>query len=112
VELCSVLIYKISKVNLHLGQLIKVLPPLSASCKDFSTKAHEISNRRTINRVTLQSYPLLLELLEIPQLMDTCVRSGLYEEALELEAFAQKFLRVHPESLIVQQIVRNNQTSI
>ena len=86
-------------------QLIQSLPGLSSACKDFSSKAHDISHRRTINRITLGNHALILELLEIPQLMDTCVRSGLYDEALELESFAQKLHRFHPESSIIQQIV-------
>ncbi len=48
-----------------------------------------------------------LQLLEIPQLMDTCVRNGFYEEALQLEQFAQRFSKMHPDIKLVQDVVRD-----
>lgn len=37
----------------------------------------------------------LVELLEVPQLMDACVRNNLYEEAIEMVAFANTLERRH-----------------
>jgi hypothetical protein len=47
-----------------------------------------------------------VQLLEIPQLMDTCVRNGNYEEALQLEAYVQKLTKLYPNIRVLQQIVR------
>lgn len=33
---------------------------------------------------------MVLEVLEVPQLMDTCCRSGNFDEALDLRAFVNK----------------------
>jgi hypothetical protein len=41
-------------------------------------------------------HPVLLELLEVPQLMDTCVRNGNYDDALDLRAFISKMAVMHP----------------
>ena len=36
-----------------------------------------------------------MELLEVPQLMDACIRNNLYEEAVEIIAFANTLERRH-----------------
>ncbi len=43
-----------------------------------------------------EQHPVILELLEIPQLMNACVRNGSYDEALDLKAFASKIALLHP----------------
>ena len=47
-----------------------------------------------MNNLTRSRYTELLELLEISQLMDTTVRNGYYDEALELIEFARKLGKV------------------
>lgn len=37
----------------------------------------------------------LVELLEIPHLMDTCVRNSLFDEALDLSDFLSSIVRKH-----------------
>jgi len=44
----------------------------------------------------------LLELLDAPQLMDTCVRNGIYDEALDLHAFIMRVSLLHPDMAIVK----------
>jgi hypothetical protein len=53
----------------------------------------------------LRQYPQIIEILEIPQLMDTCVKSNMYEEALDLESFAMKMKKLHPDIPLVQELV-------
>ena len=43
-----------------------------------------------------ENHAVILELLEVPQLMTACVRSGSYDEALDLRAFAAKTALLHP----------------
>lgn len=55
----------------------------------------ELAERHRIRRRTLLQHSSLLELLELPNIMDACVRSNLYEEALQIAAFANTLARRH-----------------
>ena len=61
-----------------------------AGCQRFAGRAEEISRARALNRRTLAAQGTLLELLETPQLQETCLRHGNYDEALDLEAHVEK----------------------
>lgn len=54
-----------------------------------------LAERHRIRRRTLLQHSSLLELLELPNIMDACVRSNLYEEALQIGAFANTLARRH-----------------
>ena len=86
-------------------------PKLTTACDDFATEAVRISKERKTNRLTLTHHTSLLEILEIPQLMDTLVRNGFYEQALELYAFAQGLGRMHPQLAVVQSIIAEVETT-
>jgi conserved oligomeric Golgi complex subunit 8 len=90
----------------HLQQLLvdieTVLAQASTSLhvlEQDGTKEDEtlaaLAERHRIRRRTLLQHSSLLELLELPNIMDACVRSNLYEEALQIAAFANTLARRH-----------------
>jgi hypothetical protein len=54
-----------------------------------------LAEHHRLRRRTLLQHSSLLELLELPSLMDACVRSGLYDEALSIAGFANTLERRH-----------------
>lgn len=65
-------------------------------------EAEEISSNRHMNTLTLNRHTEILEILEIPQLMDTCVRNSYYEEALELAAYVRRLERKYSSIPVIQ----------
>ncbi|MEQ2170641.1 conserved oligomeric Golgi complex component, partial [Goodea atripinnis] len=72
----------------------------------FMKEAEEIGVSRRMNSLTLNRHTEILEILEIPQLMDTCVRNGYYEEALELASYVKRLEKKHSTLPVIQGIVR------
>ena len=79
-------------------------PPnvLLTVARNFVKEAEEISSNRRMNTLTLNRHTELLEILEIPQLMDTCVRNSYYEEALELAAYVRRLERKYSSIPVIQ----------
>lgn len=65
--------------------------------EDSEKSLAALSEKHRVRRRTLLQHSSLLELLELPSLMDACVRSNLYEEALSISAFANTLERRHTE---------------
>ncbi|KAF8661191.1 hypothetical protein HU200_057306 [Digitaria exilis] len=81
---------------------IEEIPNLTSGCTEFVESAQQILEERKLNQTLLANHSTLLDLLEIPQLMDTCIRNGNYDEALDLEAFVSKISKLHPDLPVVQ----------
>jgi len=61
----------------------------------FRTEAEKIIAAHKRNRMTLEQHMTILDLLELPQIMDACVRNGLTEGALDIANFANTLERRH-----------------
>uniref|UniRef100_A0A7I3ZXT4 Conserved oligomeric Golgi complex subunit 8 n=1 Tax=Physcomitrium patens TaxID=3218 RepID=A0A7I3ZXT4_PHYPA len=96
--------HEITAVDEHLKTLIAEIPNLVTGCNDFMDDAQQILEKRQLNRTLLANHSSLLDLLEIPQLMDTCVRNGNYDEALDLEAFVTKLATMHSRLPVIQSL--------
>ncbi|XP_068116672.1 conserved oligomeric Golgi complex subunit 8 isoform X1 [Hyperolius riggenbachi] len=103
---CTELIYRdFSLVEESVSRLLGKLPAFQETCRGFVRQAEEISSSRRMNTLTLNRHTEILEILEIPQLMDTCVRNGYYEEALELAAYVKRLEKKHSSIPVIQGIV-------
>ena len=79
-------------INIHIK---KVLPETNQSLNEFMSIGSKYLSQYRKNCTTLQQHSSLLELLEVPQLMDTCVRNNLYDEAIDLMNFANTLKKRH-----------------
>lgn len=93
---------EVSSIHKHLESLIAEVPNLTSGCTEFHETAEQIMEKRKLNQTLLANHSTLLDLLEIPQLMDTCVRNGNYDEALDLEAYVAKQSTMHPKLPVIQ----------
>lgn len=99
---CSRRIYTEFKETEHqLDQLTEKLPNLTETCEKFIKTSSEIAASRRLNSLTLRRNAQLLEILELPQLMDTCIFQGKYEEALELAAHVQRMGTKHGDIPVI-----------
>ncbi|XP_007524665.1 conserved oligomeric Golgi complex subunit 8 isoform X1 [Erinaceus europaeus] len=99
-------------VEESLGRLLDRLPSFQQSCRNFVKDAEEISSNRRMNTLTLNRHTEILEILEIPQLMDTCVRNSYYEEALELATYVHRLERKYSSIPVIQSIVNEVRQSM
>ncbi|XP_070763316.1 conserved oligomeric Golgi complex subunit 8 [Enoplosus armatus] len=104
---CTEHIYRdFGRVESSVSRLLDKLPSFGERCRGFMKEAEEIGASRRMNSLTLNRHTEILEILEIPQLMDTCVRNGYYEEALELAAYVKRLEKKHSSLPVIQSIVR------
>ncbi|KAJ8867754.1 hypothetical protein PR048_031557 [Dryococelus australis] len=91
----------------RLDDLVRKLPEFSEKCQKFSRASNDINLHRRLNSLTMTRNAQLLEILELPQLMDTCIRSDQYEEALELAAYVRRLGKRYGHIPIIASIARD-----
>uniref|UniRef100_A0A914USC1 Conserved oligomeric Golgi complex subunit 8 n=1 Tax=Plectus sambesii TaxID=2011161 RepID=A0A914USC1_9BILA len=102
---CSKDIYDdFTLIENHLDTVVSRLPNLSSECRDFLQEAQKVGGRRAADSLALNKHSQLLEILEMPQVMDTCVRAGYWEEALELAQYVTKLQRRLGHIAVIQNV--------
>lgn len=89
-----------------LEKLIGSMPALADECQTFSSSTSKIQRIRSKASLVQEHQDKLLDLLEIPQLMETCVRNGYYQEAMELLDHSRTISQRYKDVVLVQDVVR------
>ena len=87
------------------------LPDLKRGCESFAEGAKEIARRRRLNRTVMNNASAIGDLLEVPKLLDACVRNGHYDEALDLENFVAKMVVTHGSIGLVKKLAEEVKAS-
>lgn len=106
---CNVhLRYEYKKLGNISNDLGGNLGDLSQQCASFKDRVSHFITSHKRNRKTLNHHMQLLDLLEIPQLVDACARNGFHDEALELANFVNGLERRH---LLASEVKLSNTVS-
>ncbi|KAK9508136.1 hypothetical protein O3M35_007865 [Rhynocoris fuscipes] len=92
------------KCEQSLESLVEGVPKFSEECEEFVRRCGQIKAERQINSVTLARHSSILLLLEVPQLMDTAVREGLYDEALSLASYVRRLATLHSNIPVIKKL--------
>ncbi|KAL0136959.1 Dor1-like family-domain-containing protein [Mucor lusitanicus] len=87
-------------LDVHLGEFLSSVPELQEACEIFSQQAKEIKEEREKITRVLEHQNVLTDLLEIPQLMETCVWNGYYSEAMDLASHVRLLQVRYPLSTV------------
>lgn len=76
-------------LSTSLDSLLSTIPSLNAATLRFSEETRPILEERRKATLLLEQREKLTDLLDIPALIDSCARNGLYQEAIELSDHVQ-----------------------
>ena len=98
----AVLASTLSEFSSSLSSLTSTLPSLESHARQFSQDTRGVLDTRTKARLVLKQHDALVDVLDIPQLIDTCVRNAYYQEAMDLSAHASRLAERFPDIPLVQ----------
>ncbi|KAJ3341704.1 hypothetical protein HDU93_004338 [Gonapodya sp. JEL0774] len=97
-------------ITAALDRLPNTLDSISSSIGDFLEKCPGLTAQRERAGLVLDHLPMLLDLLEAPQLLQTLARNGHYDEALDLQQHVERIRLRAPDSKVVRQIAEEVST--
>ncbi|XP_001604733.1 conserved oligomeric Golgi complex subunit 8 [Nasonia vitripennis] len=95
----------------RLDGLLEKIPQFMNKCKSFCNTSKDINTHKRLNSLILSKTTELLEILELPQLMESCLRSNQYSEALELSQYVRHLGAKHGDIPIIASIVNEIENS-
>ncbi|XP_014254084.1 conserved oligomeric Golgi complex subunit 8 [Cimex lectularius] len=99
------LFQQFQKTESSLDSLLEGVPKFVNECEEFMKKCGEIKVKRQVNSISLLKHGSILQLLEVPQLMDTVVQEGLYDDALRLASFVRRIAKTHQNIPVIQSLL-------
>ena len=94
----------LDEFDASLEELRRAIPELERECATFVEETSGIQSARRRAQLVLEHQDKLEDLLDIPQLVDTCVRSGYYHEAMELTSHTRQLVSHYPGVPLVHSI--------
>lgn len=89
------------------------IPSLDAEARMFTENTHHIQHSRAKASLVLEHHEKLLDVLELPHLLATCVKNGYYSEALDLaNHFERNLMSTLPPSTLLESVHTSVVTSL
>eukprot|EP00730_Choanoeca_flexa_P000595 TRINITY_DN10261_c0_g2_i1.p1 TRINITY_DN10261_c0_g2~~TRINITY_DN10261_c0_g2_i1.p1 ORF type:complete len:1029 (+),score=257.83 TRINITY_DN10261_c0_g2_i1:1-3087(+) len=95
---------KFESVESNADGLLSSLPQLAEACNSLAQEAKAINERRRTAALMLTHHNHVMDVLELPQLLDACIKGKYFTQALELRAHVQRMTRKLPQVAVVQTI--------
>ncbi|KAF8589748.1 Dor1-domain-containing protein [Ramaria rubella] len=102
----------LTSLSSSLDSLLESIPSLEAETQTFAASTKSIQAQRRKATLVLEQHDKLLDILQIPQLIDTCVRNGYYSEAMDLSAHTASLLSKHPTVPVIIDIAAEAEQAI
>ncbi|KIJ54066.1 hypothetical protein M422DRAFT_221634 [Sphaerobolus stellatus SS14] len=108
----STLSDSLSSFSSSLDSLLETIPQLESETRNFAASTKVIQAERRTAALVLEQHEKLLDILQIPQLIDTCVRNGYYSEAMDLSAHASSLLARFPTIPVIVDVAAEAEQAI
>lgn len=103
---------KFKSVQNNLSEVAEELPKFSQKCQDLKNVASQVDAHRKLNSLVMSKSNELLKVLELPQLMENCIKNGHFEEALELSSYIKWLGKKHGNIQLVKVVPLGQSKSI